>query len=455
MTNTKANTTAKPIATAKPSSADEWLVYIEALHPKSIAMGLDRVIKVANQLQLKPSFPIITVAGTNGKGSVCAMLSQIYVQAGYQVGCYTSPHIQSYNERVSINLQHISDADLCAAFAAVEAARGDVALTYFEMGTLAAMWHFCQQAQNFGKLDIVILEVGLGGRLDAVNAFEPTCSIVTTIDLDHMEFLGDTREKIGLEKAGIFRANKLAICGDENPPNSLLDYAKKIGANLALIGRDFQVKKITLNHKQLGWQYSAKNIQLSLPNLELVGDFQLNNAACALRAVQHLNAILPINLHEGASDALQANIHAALRAVKLIGRFQQIQINPQIIVDVAHNPHAARSLVQNLKSAPTAGKTLAVFGMLADKDIAGVIAAVSNEIDAWYLADIQTARGAKALDLQAAMTQQCVKKPAKLYADVASALAAACKDAAKNDRIIVFGSFYTVADALSAKQLQA
>jgi dihydrofolate synthase / folylpolyglutamate synthase len=436
--------------TVKPNNAQQWLAYIEALHPKAIAMGLDRVNTVLNQLQLTPSFPIVTVAGTNGKGSVCAMLSQIYVQAGYQVGCYTSPHINRYNERVSVNLQHISDDDLCSAFAAVEAARGDVALTYFEMGTLAAMWHFCRQ-----QLDVCILEIGLGGRLDAVNAFEPSCAIVTTIDLDHMEFLGDTREQIGLEKAGIFRANKLAICGDENPPNSLLNYANKIGADLALIGHDFKVKKTALKDKQLGWQYSAKNVYLDLPVPSLVGDFQLNNAACVVHAVLHLNTILPIATHEPTIDGLQANIYAALRAVKLIGRFQQIQTNPQIIVDVAHNPHAATSLAQNLKKSPNTGKTLAVFGMLADKDIAGVIAAVSDEIDAWYLADIHTARGAKAQDLQVALTQQANKKPAILCPDVASALAAACIDAAKNDRIIVFGSFYTAADALTAKQMHA
>ena len=423
-------------------TAIEWLAYIEALHPKAIAMGLDRVKLVINKLQLNPTFPIITVAGTNGKGSVCAMLSQIYAQAGYHVACYTSPHIQQYNERVSVNLQPISDGDLCTAFTAVEAARGDVALTYFEMGTLAAMWHFCRQ-----PLDVCILEIGLGGRLDAVNAFEPKCAIVTTIALDHMEFLGDTREQIGYEKAGVFRANKLAICGDEDPPSSLVEYAEKIGAHLQLIERDFKVKKT-----KHGWQYSAKNIQLDLPNLGLIGDFQLNNAACAVRAVLHLNDVLPVTTTEHSDAGLQANIHAAFRAVNLIGRFQQLQSIPQIIADVAHNPHAAKSLAQNLKSNPCAGKTLAVFGMLADKDIAGVIESVQAEIDAWYLADIHNVRGANALDLQRILKKQGNKMSAKLFTDVASALAAACIDADKNDRIIVFGSFYIVADAMAAKQ---
>jgi dihydrofolate synthase/folylpolyglutamate synthase len=432
----------KPQPAIQPKTAVEWLAYIEALHPKAIAMGLDRVKLVINKLQLSPAFPIITVAGTNGKGSVCAMLNHIYVQAGYAVGCYTSPHINCYNERVSVNLQLISDDDLCAAFIAVEAARGDVALTYFEMGTLAAMWHFCHQ-----NLDIAILEIGLGGRLDAVNAFEPSCAIVTNIDLDHMEFLGDTREKIGFEKAGVFRANKLAICGDENPPQSLVEYAKKIGANLQLIQRDFQVKK-TNN----GWQYSAENTQLDLPMLGLIGDFQLNNAACVVRAVLHLSDILPLIRSEPSEAGLQVNIQEALRTTRLLGRFQQLQSTPKVIVDVAHNPHAAKSLAQNLKSTACVGKTLAVFGMLADKDVAGVISAVHGEIDAWYLADIHSARGAKAVTLQNILIKSGIKRPIKMFDDVAAALAAACIDADKNDRIIVFGSFYTVAGAMTTMQ---
>ena len=417
--------------TPKPRTASEWLAYIEALHPKAIAMGLDRVQAVADKLQLKLNFPIITVAGTNGKGSVCAMLSQIYVQSGYRVGCYTSPHLIRYNERVSISNQTISDDDLCSAFTAVEVARGDVALTYFEMGTLAAMWHFCQQ-----NLDICILEVGLGGRLDAVNIFEPTCAIVTTIDLDHMEYLGDTREKIGFEKAGVFRTNKLAICGDDNPPTSLINYAKQIGANLALIGRDFQVKKSAEN-----WQYSAENVTLQLPKLGLSGDFQLNNAACVVHAVLHLNEILPTT---------HASIHAAFRAVTLTGRFQHIHTNPSIIVDVAHNPHAAKSLAHNLQTTPCIGRTLAVFAMLRDKDIAGVIQELAAHIDVWYAADNHSARGAKAVDLQHFLLKKVNNVSIELYGNVAAALTSACKDAAKNDRIVVFGSFYTVADAIAA-----
>ncbi len=420
MTNTK----------PKPTTAKQWLAYIEAQHPKAIAMGLDRVNAVAQNLQLKPTFPIITVAGTNGKGSTCALLSQVYLEAGYRVGCYTSPHLMRYNERVLVNNIEISDDDLCVAFDAIEQARGDVALTYFEIGTLAAMWHFCQ-----ANLDVVILEVGLGGRLDAVNIFSPTCSIVTTIDLDHMDYLGGTREKIGFEKAGIFRKNVLAICGDENPPQSLLDHAKKISAPLKLINRDFVVTKTAQ-----AWQYSAEGHELLLPNLGMQGDFQLSNAACVVCATQYLNTILPVSL---------VNIHAAFQSVTLIGRFYQIHTQPTIIVDVAHNPHAAVSLAHNLKAMPCAGKTIAVFAMLADKDIDGVIHAVAPNINQWFVADNNSPRGAKALDLNQKLIENDSKSVVELYADVTSALTAACKTATKNDRIIVFGSFYTVADAMS------
>ncbi|WP_020168613.1 MULTISPECIES: bifunctional tetrahydrofolate synthase/dihydrofolate synthase [Methylotenera] len=415
---------------SKPTNAKQWLAYIEAQHPTAIAMGLDRVDVVAKNLQLKPTFPIITVAGTNGKGSTCALLSQVYIEAGYRVGCYTSPHLMRYNERVRVNDLEISDDDLCIAFEAIEQARGDIALTYFEIGTLAAMWHFCQ-----AHLDVVILEVGLGGRLDAVNIFDPRCSIVTTIDLDHMDYLGDTREKIGFEKAGIFRNGALAICGDENPPQSLIDYAAKVHAPLRLINRDFSVKKTTQH-----WQYLAEGFELTLPNLGMHGDFQLNNAACVVCATQYLNNVLPV---------LPTNIHAAFQSVTLIGRFYQIQSQPTIIVDVAHNPHAAISLAHNLQMTPCVGKTFAVFAMLADKDIDGVIKAVAPNIQQWFIADNHSPRGAKAFDLNQKLIKNDPKSVVNSFADVSSALISACKTATKNDRIIVFGSFYTVADAMN------
>ncbi|MFW5432093.1 MAG: bifunctional tetrahydrofolate synthase/dihydrofolate synthase [Methylophilaceae bacterium] len=421
--------------TSKPKSLTQWLDYIEVLHPKAIAMGLDRVEEVASRLRLNLVFPVISIAGTNGKGSTCAMLESIYLKSGYRVGAYISPHLTRYNERVRVNQEEISDEDLCAAFGAVEEARGEVVLTYFEMGTLAAMWHFAQT-----DLDIVLLEVGMGGRLDAVNVFEPTCSIVTSIDLDHMDFLGDTREKIGAEKAGIFRASKLAICGDSNPPKSVVDYASTIGADFHLISRDFEVKKLAD-----GWQYTAGDTQLTLPPLALQGDFQLNNAACAICAVQNLNNMLPVTLD---------NLGDALKVVKLLGRFYTLSESPKVIIDVAHNPQAAESLAQNLKQNICEGRTIGVFAMLADKDIAHVVHALASHIDIWYLADTNNARGASAKDLQFHLQSQAKKGLTKCFENVASALRSAYIDCGKNDRIIAFGSFYTVADALEAVNTQ-
>ena len=270
-----------------------WLTYIEGLHPKSIAMGLERIKVMIGRLQLHPPFPIITVAGTNGKGSTCAMLSQIYLSAGYQVACYSSPHLMRYNERVRINGIEATDQELCVAFAAVDSARLSaetaIELTYFEVGTLAAMWHFMQSG-----VDVAVMEIGLGGRLDAVNAFEPSCAIVTAVDLDHQDFLGDTREEIAYEKAGVFRTNVPAICGDEQPPKSLIEYAKSINAPLKYLHQDFNFIYGD-NH----WCFTADddllghvNFELPLPALK--GGYQLNNASCALAAVSVLQATLPV-----------------------------------------------------------------------------------------------------------------------------------------------------------------
>jgi dihydrofolate synthase/folylpolyglutamate synthase len=418
-----------------PQSLPQWLTYIEALHPKSIAMGLERLSEVATRMDLSPSFPIISVAGTNGKGSTCAMLDRIYLAAGYRVGTYTSPHLKRYNERVRVNHQMVSDEDLCTAFSAVEQARGDIVLTYFEMGTLAAMWHFMQF-----DLDIAILEVGMGGRLDAVNVFEPSCSIITCVDLDHLEYLGDTREKIGTEKAGIYRPHKIAICGDANPPATVIDHAHAIGADLRLINRDFSVSQL-LN----GWQYETNQHTLLMPPLMLQGDFQLNNAACAICAVESLNNQLPVDIDR---------IGETLKTVTLQGRFYQVSQKPDIILDVAHNPQAAVSLAQNLKNNPCNGRTLGVFAMLADKDIEQVIRALLPHISLWYLADIHHIRGATAQDLAIYLQLQTENGLTKQFDCVADALRSACIEADKNDRIIVFGSFYTVADAIDVLNIQ-
>ncbi len=412
-----------------PTSLAQWLTYIEALHPKSIEMGLERVSDVANRLQISPKFPIISIAGTNGKGSTCGMLENVYVQAGYRVGAYVSPHFVRYNERVRVNQQDIDDDALCRAFEAVEAAREEVVLTYFEMGTLAAMYHFLQS-----DLDVAILEVGMGGRLDAVNVFEPVCAIVTSIDLDHMDYLCDTREKIGMEKAGIYRKDTLAICGEPDTPNSVLTYAEEVGADLQLINRDFSVRT-----HQDGWQYQTDDVALTLAPLALQGDVQMNNAACVINAVQGLQALLPVS---------QQVLVKGISSVSLLGRFYTVREQPQLILDVAHNPQAAKSLAKNLQKTPCAGRTLGVMAMLADKDIAHVVTALASEIDVWYLADTHNPRGASAEQLAGYLQTQVENGLTHSFSGVDLALDAACKEANKNDRIIVFGSFYTVADAV-------
>jgi dihydrofolate synthase/folylpolyglutamate synthase len=429
-----------------------WLSHIEQLHPKAIAMGLERVNLVIQRLALKPNFKIITVAGTNGKGSTCAMLAEIYKQAGYQVGCYTSPHLLRYNERVRVNGNEVSDQDLCAAFTAVEQARlgqdndGDeIALTYFEVGTLAAVWHFAQAG-----IDIAVLEIGLGGRLDAVNAFEPDCAVVTSIDIDHQEFLGDTRESIGAEKAGVYRPAVAAICGDLNPPASLVAYAHKVGADFKCIKHAFDFEATAT-----GWNYlDNQKFRYSLPLPALEGGYQLMNASCAIAAVESLQSTLPVK-----SEAI-AN---AMAEVKLAGRFQTVSKSPWLILDVAHNPHAAEALAKNLKAhrvqsqnkaGVKSGKTIAVFAMLADKDIKGVVNAVKDEIDFWYIAGIDHSRSTPVDTLVKVVLDTVPQAKIKKFDSAANACKQACIDTEvcidrnENDKIVVFGSFFTVSNVM-------
>ena len=381
-------------------------------------------------MALNPGFPIITVAGTNGKGSTCAMLERILSEAGYRVGCYTSPHILRYNERVRINRSEAGDTPLCRAFSAVESARMDIPLTYFEYGTLAAMWHFVEM-----RVDVAVLEIGLGGRLDAVNVFEPDCAVITSIDLDHIDYLGNSRESIGYEKAGIYRAGIPALCGDMNPPATVPKQAHAIGADYRQIGRDF-------GFEQCGsqWRFWSDGMRIDgLPLPALPGVFQLGNAACALEALHIMRARLPVSAQQ---------IRAGLAHVDLAGRFQVLSENPLLVLDVAHNPHAARGLAENLRQAATPGKTFAVFAMLADKDIAGVVHAVEPEIDLWFLAGIDQPRGAAAARIGDIVKSAAPGAVAEVFESIPLALAQACRSAGENDRIIVFGSFYTVADAL-------
>jgi len=415
-----------------PETLAGWLAHLEQLHPKTIDLGLERVSEVRSRLGLTPSFPVISVAGTNGKGSTCAMLEAVLHAAGYRVGLYTSPHLLRYNERVRIDGAEASDEALCRAFAAVEQARGEIALTYFEFGTLAAVWLFVHAG-----LDAAILEVGLGGRLDAVNAFEADCAAVTSVDFDHMDYLGDSREQIGYEKAGIFRAGRPAICGEFEVPYSVKDHAEKIGADLRLIGRDFGYDGIEPQQ----WRFSSRDgLRLTLPHPALRGAFQLGNAAVCLAVLEQLKERLPV-----APD----DIRRGLLEVAVPGRFQVLPGRPQKILDVAHNPHAARALAANLRAMPPVGRNIAVFAMLRDKDIAGVVRAIKDQVDLWLLAGIGGPRGASADELMRVLDELGLAARAQAFPTVAEAYRHACDKATDDDKIVFFGSFYTVAEAMT------
>ncbi|MBI3222421.1 MAG: bifunctional tetrahydrofolate synthase/dihydrofolate synthase [Nitrosomonadales bacterium] len=418
-----------------PSNLADWLSYLESLHPKIIALGLERVAEVKQRLNLEPDFPVIVVGGTNGKGSVCAMLEAILYAAGYKVGCYTSPHLLHYNERVRIAKQQVSDAELCASFEQIERARGDTSLTYFEFGTLAAMQCFIEH-----KIDVAILEVGLGGRLDAVNVFDADCAVVASVDIDHTDYLGDTREAIAFEKAGIFRAGRVAICADSDVPQALRDHAQQIGAELWCIGSEFG-----FTPHQGQWDYRSRvGARNALPHPALRGAFQLHNASAVLAVLDALKDKLPVDM---------AAVRRGLAEVQLAGRFQFVPGKPQLILDVAHNPHAAGSLARNLASLPPA-RTFAVFAMLKDKDMAGVVQALEPYIDAWLVAGIDAPRGATAEELAQVLKQQRVRGEIKICENITAALRDAYNAAGENDRIAAFGSFYTVGEVMQARGLR-
>lgn len=419
--------------TFEPGTLQQWLEYIERLHPKAIALGLERVSRVRQALGLEPAPPLITVGGTNGKGSVCAMLEAILHHAGYRVGCYTSPHLLRYNERVRIARAEASDAELARAFSEVERARGAAPLTYFEFGTLAAMWLFVAR-----QVDVAVLEVGLGGRLDAVNVFDADCAVVTSVDIDHVDYLGADREAIGFEKAGIFRGGRPAVCADPAPPARLVEHAKEIGAHLLLIGADFGAAP-----RGAHWQYWGPRAKRgALPHPVLRGACQLGNAAAAITALDCLRERLPVAMNDIRAGLLQAEIPA---------RFQVLAGRPALILDVAHNPHAARAAAANLAAMGRGGRTLAVFGMLKDKDIAGVASALKTRIAHWFVAPLPGPRGAGAPELDQALDAAGIASATRC-ADVAAAYAQACDMATENDRILVFGSFYTVAAVMRLRE---
>ena len=424
-----------------PTTLPDWLAMLETRHSETqINMGLDRVQAVKARLQLAFACPVIMVAGTNGKGSTCAMLESVLLRAGYKVGLYIKPHFLDFNERARVLGEMASDEQLVASFNAVEAVRAGTPLTYFEFTTLAIL-HLLSQA----NLDVAILEVGLGGRLDAVNVIDADVAIVTSVDIDHTDYLGDTREAIGFEKAGIFRAGKAAICSDPVPPQSLIDHAAAIGADLWLMGRDFNYS----GDKQQ-WNYGGREQRrnsLAYPSLR--GANQILNASAVLAALEVLKLTLPVGAQE---------VRTGLVTVELPGRFQVMPGRPSVILDVAHNPHAASALNQNLGNMGFHPYTYAVFGSMQDKDIDGVLAAMSEHVDHWCLAGLPSPRAATASELAAKVQIMLEDKPdssdhtVSVFDDPAQAFANAMSRAGENDRIVVFGSFLTVAGVMKARK---
>ena len=421
-----------------PATLADWLAVLETRHSKEIDMGLDRVAAVKNKLAIQYDCPVIMVAGTNGKGSTCAMLEAVLLQAGYRVGLYSKPHFLDFNERARINGEMVKDDVFITTFNAVEQVRGDISLTYFEFTTLA----ICKLLAD-AKLDVVILEVGLGGRLDAVNVIDADVSIVTSIDIDHIDYLGDTREKIGFEKAGIFRPGKAAICGDPLPPQSLIDHANAIGADLWLFGRDFNY-----NGDKQQWNFAGRSLRrnsLGYPSLR--GANQLLNASAVLAALEALKLELPVGAQE---------VRTGLVMVDLPGRFQVMPGRPSVVLDVAHNPHAAATLAQNLDNMGFHAYTYAVFGSMLDKDIDGVIAQLKDKIDHWYVTALPLPRAASAQVLKdkliAAGVLADAEKTVLGFDSPEQAYTEAISKAGENDRIVVFGSFLTVAGVMRARR---
>jgi len=433
-----------PVPLHHPTSLPEWLAHAERMHPHAIAMGLDRVQRVARRMNLQLSCPVITVAGTNGKGSTCAMLEAIYSEAGYRTALYTSPHLVHFEERCRLGGAPVKAEELLPAFAAVEAARlgsdgdvGSVPLTYFEFTTLAIL-HTLAHARP----EVAILEIGLGGRLDAVNVVDPDCAVITCIALDHMEWLGPDRESIGREKAGIMRAGRPVVVGDPMPPQSMLDHAHEIGADVWRLGTDFQ---FTGDKQQWAWashpsRGGRRFAGMAYPALR--GANQLINAAGVLAAVEALRDRLPVTAQA---------VRNGLALVALPGRFQMVPGTPTLVLDVAHNPHSVATLAENLDAMGFYPRTHAVFGAMADKDLDAMLARMAPLVDAWYLCDLPLARAASAVQLaqrlKAALPQKA-PRPVHTLSDPEQALAAAVAHADPADRIVVFGSFFTVGGVL-------
>ena len=413
------------------NSLTDWLTWQETLHPRKIDLGLERVAHVARHMQLlAPGHGVITVAGTNGKGSSIAMLEAILLSAGYRTGCYSSPHLLRYNERIRIAGKEVDDATLCTAFDAVDQARRDTSLSYFEFGTLAALFIFSQSS-----LDIALLEVGMGGRLDAVNILDADAALVTAIAIDHSAWLGEDRETIGLEKAGIFRADRPAICSDPEPPASVFRQAQTLSARWYGLGSEFD-----WTSTGRGWSWQAPDtVYEFLPKPALPGTHQLNNAAGALMVLETLAERFPVP---------RSAIEQGLATVALPGRCQVLPGTVETILDVAHNPASAEILAQLLHRRSTEGRTHMVLGMLNDKDVTTFIAKLAPVVDHWYLATLPGDRGLSAQALHQQISDNGIHGLARQFPDVATAFRHAHADAEEGDRVVVCGSFVTVAEAL-------
>jgi dihydrofolate synthase/folylpolyglutamate synthase len=424
-----------------PQNLADWLAHCAAMHPKTMDLSLERTVQVAKVLGIHFEMPVITVAGTNGKGSTCAMIESIARHAGYRVGLYQKPELVHFTERCRINGEPVAEDALLPDFAAVETARGATTLTQFEFTTLAIVRHLCRS-----DVDLVILEVGLGGRYDSVNAFDADCAVLTSIDLDHTEWLGPDRESIGLEKAQIMRAGKPCIVSDPVPPASVVQHAERVGADLWLVGRDFshqgdrQQWSWSGHHRDLKRRYSG----MGYPALR--GANQLVNASGAIAALIALKDRLPINAQA---------VRTGLALVDLPGRFQVVPGQPMLVLDVAHNPHSVAALALNLDAQGFFPRTHAVFGAMADKDIPGLLAKIAHLVDVWHCCTLPNPRSAQAENLVALVREATLKRvggaPAMhTHGGPAEALRAAVADADPVDRIVVFGSFYTVGGVLKA-----
>lgn len=417
-------------------SLDQWLAWIEGQHPKAIDMGLDRVRLVAERMELpRPAKHVITVAGTNGKGSTVAFIEAIARELGWRTGAYTSPHLFEYGERVRVDGRPVGADALVESFEAVEAAResAEVSLTYFEYGTLAALWLFARQ-----PLELAVLEVGLGGRLDATNIVDADVAVVTTVDLDHREWLGDNREAIGREKAGIARPWKPLVLGEDDPPASVLRHAYAIGAAAIRANCDFLFETVD----DTRWRWREVGHDITLPRPSMRGPAQLRNAAAAIAAMRALDAPVP-------DDAIARGVAAA----RVPGRLQPLDLDGvEVVVDVGHNPQAAREVAAWLRGAPVPGQTRAVLAALADKDVAGVVGALAGQVQDWHLAGLEQVARGLAVDAVAGRLAGTAAASAAKHTDVAGAIRAARAVSSPGDRIVVLGSFHTAAAALELLQ---